>query len=96
MEKTNRTRTGLLFLQRRRAADRSSVDHSGRKKRASIFAMRAIEVLKGMRTMLDARIEHLSKHAAEGHQSHGGITTPRYREGVTSGSIRRPRPALGR
>ena len=51
-----------LFLQRRRAADRgASWITCGRENTREHFRNARIEMLKGMRSMLDARIEHLSQ-----------------------------------
>jgi hypothetical protein len=42
------------------------MDHVWPKNTREHFRNARIEVLKGMRSMLDARIEHLSKHAEKG------------------------------
>jgi hypothetical protein len=42
------------------------MDHVWPKDTREHFRNARVEILKGMRSMLDARIDHLSKHAAKG------------------------------
>ena len=63
---TDNTRTAASSATSPRRKSKRSWITSGRKNTREHFRNARIEMLKGMRSMLDARIDHLSKHEAKG------------------------------
>jgi len=60
------TQGGCFFCDIAAPQINAFLDHVWPKDTRQHFRNARIEMLKGMRGMLDARIEHLSKHAAKG------------------------------